>query len=105
MLALALDQVKMLMARVAELERRLGERSPPGPPEGGAGADKSGRPEASGKKPGGQPGHKGHRRQLLAPEQVTRSVDCFPKGCRRCGKSLPRKLDVDPLLHQVVEIP
>lgn len=98
-------EIDRLRQRVADLERRLGERSPPAPPEGGAGADKSGGSEPSAKKPGGQPGHKGHRRQMVAPHKVTRRVDCFPKDCRRCGKSLPRRPDADPLLHQLVEIP
>lgn len=98
-------EIDRLRQRVADLERRLGEPAPPAPPEGGAGADKSARSEPSGRKAGGQPGHKGHKRVMVPLAKVTRRVDCFPKDCRRCGKSLPRTPDKNPLLHQVVEIP
>ena len=100
----ALERIHLLTGRVADLERRLGERGgdePPSVPGGGGGA----RREPSGRKPGGQPGHKGHRRDLLPPERVTRTVECFPDACRGCGKALRHRPDPSPHLHQVVDIP
>lgn len=102
MLALALDQVKMLTARVTELERRLAEGPGDEPPSA---ASSGPRREPSGRKPGGQPGHKGHKRVMLPPEKVTREVDCFPNNCRGCGEKLARRRDDEPVLHQVVDLP
>jgi transposase len=104
MLTLALEQVRTLSARVTELERRLGE-GPRGDEPPSAGGSTPARHEPSGRKPGGQPGHKGNKRRMLPPEQVTRTVDCFPKKCRGCGSKLARRRDGAPVLHQVVELP
>src|SRR5215813_13549609 len=41
--------------------------------------------EPSGRKPGGQPGHPGHRRALVPLEEVDEVVACLPSNCRRCG--------------------
>jgi transposase len=41
----------------------------------------------------------------LPPKQVRSSTDCFPDACRRCGDSLPKRRDPDPIRHQVVDIP
>jgi transposase len=98
-----------LRARVAELERRLSEnsRNSNQPPSGDAPSDRQARPkdEPSGRKPGGQPGHKPHKRNLLPPGQVTRTENCFPDECRRCGKGLPQRADAEPLQHQVIDVP
>ena len=100
MLTLALEQVRVLTARVAELERRLGEPGGGKPPA--APTSSNPRAEPSGRKPGGQPGHKGHRRELLAPTSVT---DCMPSTCRGCGERLPKTADENPLRHQVIDLP
>ena len=92
MLTLALEQVRVLTARVAELERRLGDQGGGKPPV----APTSSKPQAepSGRKAGGQPGHKGHRRELLPPTSVT---ECMPSTCRGCGERLPKTPDDHPL--------
>src|SRR3989344_6638353 len=41
--------------------------------------------ERTGKKPGGQLGHKGQTRQQTEPEEV---VACVPQECQKCGQSL-----------------
>lgn len=90
--------IERLQARVAELERKQGgSGKPPAAP-----SSSSPRPEPSGRKPGGQPGHKGHRRELLTP---TRTTECFPESCRGCGKSLPKVPDENPLRQQVIDLP
>ena len=35
----------------------------------------------SGRKSGGQPGHRGHSRKLFSPEQVQENVDLYPQTC------------------------
>src|SRR3954471_10297326 len=101
------QRVEELETRVHDLEARLKlnstnsskppssdpigmKRRPPAPP--------------SGKKRGGQPGHRKARRSLVPPEKVREIFDCKPAACRRRGRELsgnaPR-----PLIHQVAEIP
>src|SRR4051794_26183271 len=76
-----------LQARIRELEARLGQTSsnsshPPSwdPPQAPA------RPKAppSGRKRGGQPGHRGTCRTLLPVEQVDEIVPVVPERCRHC---------------------
>lgn len=109
-------QVEMLLAKVeeqaatiVELKRRLGENSsnsskPPSSDPPGARAERPGA-APSGKRRGGQPGHKGHRRELLPLDQVTDRQDCFPPTCRACDGPLPQTRDREPLIRQVVDLP
>lgn len=96
-----------LKAENAELRARLGQNSSNSskPPSADSPADRESRREkpASGRKRGGQPGHKGARRQMLTPTKPP--VDCFPECCRRCGKQLPHRRDPDPIRHQTVDVP
>lgn len=96
-----------LEGRIQKIEGRLGQNSrnssrPPSadPP----GAPKPPKREPSGRKRGGQPGHDGRTRGLLAPEQVDRTVELKPEKCGRCGAAL-RGEDPSPQRHQVTEIP
>ena len=96
-------------AEIAELKRRLGENSsnsskPPSSDSPQARVDRS-KPAPSGRRRGGQPGHKGHRRVLLPLSKVTKREDCFPPACRKCDAALPRRPDPEPLIHQVVDVP
>lgn len=102
-----------LSARVAALEERLNQssRNSSRPPSSD-GPDKPSLPKRppSGRKPGGQPGHKGHHRELLPPEQVSRFEDVWPERCGNpdCGADLNAgfRTEVgDPMRHQVTEIP
>src|ERR687884_1548909 len=78
--------------RIRELEARLGQTSanssrPPSsdPPQAPL------RPKAppSGRKRGGQPGHRGAFRGLLPVEQVNEIVAVVPELCRRCQQPFP----------------
>jgi transposase len=96
-----------LKARLAALEARLGQNSqnshrPPSsdPP----GAPRAPKRKPSGRKRGGQRGHKGHSRELLPTEQVAQVVACKPSECRECGSALLGD-DPAPERHQVAEIP
>jgi transposase len=108
-------EVAALLARVAELEARLGMNSrnsskPPSsdPPNAAARPKK----KPTGRRPGGQPGHKGTTRFLLPPEKVKRIIDLRPPECERCRAKLegddpkPRRLqvtDVPPVEPDVTE--
>src|SRR6516165_7853752 len=105
--------VDSLKGQIAELEQRVGDlearlklnstnsskppssdpiglkRKPPAPP--------------SGRKRGGQPGHRKAHRALVPPEKVHETFDCKPTNCRRCGHEL-RGDDPAPLIHQVAEL-
>jgi transposase len=101
--------VAKLEKRIADLEARLGQNSsnsnrPPSSdtPEQRRDRDKK---KSTGRKKGGQPGHKPHSRQMLPPEKVTRVEDHFPSECKMCGTALPRVEDPDPLRKQVIDVP
>src|SRR6266536_6221526 len=79
---------RRLEARVAELEQRLARSSrnsslPPSqdPPS----APPRPRRPGSGRKCGGQPGHEGRHRRLVAPEQVDEVIEHWPERCRSCA--------------------
>jgi transposase len=100
-------QIAALVARVAELEAKLAENSsnssrPPSsdPP----GAPRPPQKAPTGRKPGGQPGHRGVTRVLLPPDRVTRTVVVKPDKCRNCGAKLCGH-DEHPERHQVIEAP
>jgi transposase len=62
----------------------------------------------SGRKPGGQIGHKGHHRQRLPPERVHEIVQYVPTVCTQCQAALPaapQPGDPEPTWHQVAELP
>ncbi|MEX2612579.1 MAG: IS66 family transposase [Gaiellaceae bacterium] len=102
---------RRLEARVGELERRLSRNSrnsslppsqdPPSAPP---------RPKQPGseRKRGGQLGHEGSHRPLLAPEQVDAVVEHWPERCRSCAHVFgePERVDAaEPWRHQVAELP
>jgi transposase len=98
---------RRLRSRVKELEDRLGQNSqnssqPPSsdPP--------SAPPQAhripSGRKPGGQPGHPRHERELFPPERVDKTIAVKPERCAGCGSRLSGE-DLHPQRHQVIDLP
>jgi transposase len=58
----------------------------------------------SGRKRGGQPGHKGQSRALVPIEEVTSVVPVRPAQCARCQHPLEGD-DPQPDRHQVTEVP
>ena len=59
---------------------------------------------SSGRRPGGQPGHEGHRREFIPVDEVDRRHDLKPECCRGCQGTL-RGEDAEPVSRQVVELP
>jgi transposase len=60
--------------------------------------------EPTGRKRGGQPGHKKHERRLLPPDRLDAVHVLKPPACRRCGDALLGH-DAAPHRHQVIDIP
>lgn len=107
LVASLMQTVEEQAAEIKELKRRLGQDSSNSdkPPS----TDPPHRPprqkrERGQRKPGGQPGHDGHARELLPPEQVDEIHEHKPPACRGCGRRL-RGNDPSPLRHQVTEVP
>jgi transposase len=100
-------QVEALQAEVAQLRERLGRNSQnsskPPSSDGPEVAPRSGRAK-TGRKAGGQKGHKGQGRRLKAVEEVDRVVEVKPVCCGECGTLLMGE-DQRPARHQVSELP
>jgi transposase len=96
--------------RIRELEVRLSQNSanssrPPSsdPPQ----APRKRPMVPSGRRRGGQPGHRGACRALLPVEQADAVVTVVPAGCRHCGQPFPEttpRSRARVWRHQVVEL-
>ena len=101
-------EIAALKAQIAELERRLGlNSSNSSKPPSSDGLTKSARVsslrERSGKKPGGQKGHKGETlRQVADPNEV---VNHYPPACSMCGVGLDPKTSVGHSARQIFDLP
>jgi transposase len=96
-----------LEGRIADLEARLNLNSTNSsrPPSSDPPSVKRAPPrKPSGKRRGGQPGHRRHQRTLVPPEQVQAVVDHLPESCRKCGGPIGGH-DPEPRRHQVAEMP
>ena len=98
----------MLQERVRELEARLGLNStnsskpPSSDPPGVVRPPK----KPTGKKRGGQKGHRGHHRKRIAAERVDVILEHRPEACGHCGHALAGAEEAKRAwVHQVVELP
>src|SRR5215813_8567885 len=100
------EQVRALVARVQELEGRLAKdshnSSKPPSSDGRVRKPKSLRPK-SGKKSGGQPGHRGHHLRLVVQPDVL--VPHRPTRCGACHTALPAEGSSWVERRQVHELP
>ena len=105
--------IRALLAKIAELEKRLAElegrnKSPQNsslPPSSQHPHAKPPRAKKRARrKRGGQPGHAKHERPLIPSEECAQVVSLKPTECRRCGSELSGS-DAEPLRHQVWEVP
>lgn len=106
------QQVEGLMDLVAQLREKMGQNSrnshkPPSsdPPGSSTAGDGKPKKKKSGRKRGGQRGHKGHHRQLVPESEVADIVDCYPEQCENCWEPLAVKQDPGATRYQVTEIP
>lgn len=97
--------VEALKIENRELKERLNNNSSNSslPPSKSCKKKKKSNRHSSGKKAGGQPGHKGHYRELLPVDQVDVVKTCvLPETCECGGKIIPSE---DYVRHQVHELP
>jgi transposase len=101
--------VAQLEKRIRALEERLGQNSrnsgrpPSTDPPGMTGKAKP----PTGRRPGGQEGHEGKKRPLLAVEQVDNLIHHYPEKCENCGLALKQEPTPErppPLRHQTWEL-
>jgi transposase len=109
------DEVVVLRERVEELERRVGQNSgnSDNPPSSDRPAPRAERRRAareaykrSMRKSGGQPGHQGKTREMVAPERVDQHFEHLPDCCG-CGHVFDGSEERvgDPVCHQQFELP
>src|SRR3954451_8242094 len=99
--------VQSFERRISDLEERLNKNSSNSsrPPSSDPPSVKRRPPAPStGKKRGGQPGHRRQTRPLAPPEQLRQIIDCKPPECRWCHQPLQGD-DPEPIRHQVAELP
>ncbi len=105
------ESVAELQAQVRDLQARLNSNSSNSslPPSANPlNAPKPVVKKKSRRRPGAQPGHPPHLKELLPPERVKETIVFVPKCCRKCQTRLPATAgpnDPPPTRHQVVELP
>jgi transposase len=95
---------------ILDLARKLQDRDLPksGPPAQQPQTATTPAKKAGRRKPGGQPGHPPHLKQLLPPERVSQTVPIVPEQCAHCQQALPAERgpdDPEPTRFQVAELP
>jgi len=113
-------QIADLGKKNADLERKLGLKlqnsttsSKPPSSDGLAGKQRPrcvSQRKKSDRKPGGQPGHAGHHRDLFSPSRVNEVISVYPSQCRHCEKAFgngdrARAVLGEAQRHQVTELP
>lgn len=107
LLGAALERIRQLEEENAQLREQVGQNStncskpPSADPPGTVRPRKNKR---RGRRPGGQPGHPKHERELVPAEQVQQVVEVVPERCKKCQHKLSGQ-DAAPQRHQVVELP
>lgn len=109
--AALLEQVARLTARIDQLLEQLGQNSknshkPPssdGPGSRGSGTGAKEKSK-SGRKAGGQKGHKGSHRELLPVEEVDAFVEFYPAVCLGCGVALEPRFDDNACRYQQLDL-
>ena len=102
----ALKEIAALKKQNEELKEQLGtsSRNSSKPPSSDPPTVTRPPKSPTGRKPGGQPGHKRHTRELFPPEKVRSITDCKPERCGGCHHRLHGE-DSKPERHQVVDLP
>ena len=102
------DENAALKGRVRDLEMRLRRTSHNSstPPSADPPWVPSKEKAPTGRRPGGQPGHRGKTRRLFEPAEVDEVIPVVPPRCGGCGECLA---EGEPTgrrrVHQVVELP
>jgi transposase len=107
----ALAQIAVLQAQVKELALQIQRNSSNSSTPPSANPLEAPKPNAkspTGRKPGGQTGHRGHHRVRLPAPRVNAVVIHLPSVCTGCDTLLPIEPgpnDPEPGWHQVAELP
>jgi transposase len=102
-----MGKVQELTVRVGKLEeqaRKSSRNSSKPPSSDGPAAPPRAQKGSAGRKPGGQPGHERHERELVPPDKVDEFIVCKPDCCDRCAARL-RHYKGEPERHQRFELP
>jgi len=101
-----LEEVQTLRAKLTVLEKDSTTSHKPPSSDGLKKKRGTIRRGSSGRKPGGQKGHRGIARSTVPPDEVTETIPYKPQACEQCGASFTEKHTVVPVeRHQVWEIP
>jgi transposase len=105
------EQIAGLLKQVEQLTELVNKNSrnsnlpPSTDPPGSRGQSPKQGADAAKRKRGGQPGHRGSRRELVPESQVDQFIDLFPPECENCWAPLPEKPDPEAKRHQHTELP
>ena len=99
-----LAEVLIVTQQLLEKINRTSKNSSSPPSSDPPGGEKKPPKTKSSKKRGGQPGHKGHSRDLYPIEECSEVIDHHPEECASCREPLSGS-DTNPYRHQIVEIP
>lgn len=101
------ERIKELQDQIKELQGRLAKDShnSSSPPSKDRARDRKNRSlrKPSGKKPGGQSGHKGHTLNLV--DNPTQTIRLVPKTCEHCGGSLAGTKQENVERRQTFDVP
>ena len=106
-----IEEIKLLRAEIKILREKLDKYEKPEKNSGNSSLPSSSNKnkkyypprEKSGKKPGGQPGHKGHSKILYEnPDEIT---EIYPQKCSCCGNNHFVKKENILEQRQVIDIP
>lgn len=100
-------RLKVAETRVVELEAllRTNSQNSSKPPSTDGFRRATPPKQVTGRKVGGQPGHKGSTRDLVPENQVDQLVDLDPSKCVHCSTPLDEAPRLDAEIRQVTELP
>ncbi len=99
-----LTEVLTVQEQLLEKVNQTSKNSSLPPSSDPPGVEKKQTIKKSGKKRGGQPGHKGSSRELYPIKDCSEIIEHHPQECPSCGEALSGS-DRNPYRHQIVEIP
>ncbi len=105
-IAVLTEEIQDLRAKLASLQKDSTNSHKPPSADGfnkKRGAIQRG---SSGRKPGGQKGHRGKTRIRVEPSEVSKNIDYKPQACDQCGAPFSERNESSPVeRRQVWEIP
>lgn len=100
------EQVAALLKENQELREKLNTNSSNSSKPPSQDPNRPKRPsQPSGKKPGGQPGHTGHKRTFYPPEKITKTIEVRPEVCPKCTSWVFERTPVAVEIRQVIDLP